>query len=48
MWPNLQETPDLVTCTEETLNGKLHFCVVDLRCEYSLPFDFVKDLLDYC
>ena len=25
MWPNPQETEDLVTFTEEMLNGKLHF-----------------------
>ena len=25
MWPNLKETADLVTFTEEILNGKLHF-----------------------
>ena len=25
MWPNHQETGDLVTFTEEILNGKLHF-----------------------
>ena len=25
MWPNPQETPDLVTFTEEILNGKLYF-----------------------
>ena len=25
MWPNPQETEDLVTFTEEILNGKLHF-----------------------
>ena len=25
MWPNLQQTADLVTFTEEILNGKLHF-----------------------
>ena len=24
MWPNPQETADLVTFTEEVLNGKLH------------------------
>ena len=24
MWPNPQETADLVTYTEEILNGKLH------------------------
>ena len=30
MWPNLQETADLITFTEEILNGKLHFCAVVL------------------
>ena len=25
MWPNPQETVDLVTFTEDILNGKLHF-----------------------
>ena len=25
MWPSPLETADLVTCTEEILNGKLHF-----------------------
>ena len=25
MWPNPQETPNLVTFTKEILNGKLHF-----------------------
>ena len=25
MWPNPQETADLVTLTEEIFNGKLHF-----------------------
>ena len=31
MWPNPLETPDLVTFTEEILNGKLHFlCSEDL------------------
>ena len=25
MWPNPQETVDLVTLTEEILNGKIHF-----------------------
>ena len=28
MWPNPQETGDLVTFTEEILNRKLHFCAV--------------------
>ena len=33
MWPNTQETADLVTFTEEILNGKLLFCAGILRCE---------------
>ena len=28
MWLNPQETADLVTFTEEILNGKLHFCAM--------------------
>ena len=28
MWPNPLETADMVTFTEEILNGKLHFCKV--------------------
>ena len=31
MWPNPQETADLVTFSEEILTGKLHFlCSVDI------------------
>ena len=33
MWPNPQETADLVTFIEEILNGKLHFL---FRASYSL------------
>ena len=29
MWPNHQETADLVTFTEEILKGKLHFLCGD-------------------
>ena len=33
MWPNPQETGDLVTFTQEILNGKLHFlCIVKTVC----------------
>ena len=28
MWPNPQFPGELVTLTEQNLNGKLHFCVV--------------------
>ena len=37
MWPNPQETADLVTFTEEILNEKLHFCAVHLK-EFTLMF----------
>ena len=30
MWPNPQETLDLVTFAEEIFNGKLHFCAVNV------------------
>ena len=30
MWPNPQETTDLVTITEEILNEKLHFLCSDI------------------
>ena len=35
MWPNPQFPADLVTFTEEVLNGKLHFCAV-LACDVLL------------
>ena len=31
MWPDPQETADLVTFTEEILNGKLHFLYSDIK-----------------
>ena len=37
MLPNSQETADLVTFTEETLNGKLHFLCSK---EYLLNFEY--------
>ena len=47
MWPNPQETADLVTFTREIINGKLHFlCSENV---YQIPkqtffreFDFSK------
>ena len=32
MWPNLQETADLITFTEEILNGKHHFLCREYIC----------------
>ena len=38
MWPNPQETADLVTFTEEILNGKLHFLfLIDLGHDQGRP-----------
>ena len=37
MWPISQETADLVTFTEEILNGKIHFLCSDIS--------FVKQLM---
>ena len=40
MWPNPQETADLVKFTEEILNGKLHFFVV-------MTFFYFLELFNY-
>ena len=39
MGPNPQETVDLVTFTEDILNGKLHFLcsVLVIKCPFSKP-----------
>ena len=45
MWPNPQETGDLVTFTEEILNGKLYFCAVFVcKTSYSIQW---KDCFGY-
>ena len=36
MWPNPQETADLVTFTEENLNEKLYFCAVYVNVNFDL------------
>ena len=40
MWPNAQETADLVTLTEEILNGKHHFF-------WSVTFKFEKEQIEF-
>ena len=40
MWPNPQETEDLVTFTEEILNGKLHFLCSELFLKATLDGGF--------
>ena len=35
MWPNPQETADLVTFTEESLNEKVHF-LFSVKCAWTL------------
>ena len=44
MWPNPQETTDLVTFTEEILNEKLHF-LCNVSCETSTSTEMVTDAL---
>ena len=41
MWPNLQETADLVTFTEEILNGKLRFFCSDTSSFQIFSFIFI-------
>ena len=43
MWPNPQETTDLVTFTEEILSGKLHF-LCSVRRSYKVQEDNVTIL----
>ena len=54
MWPDLQETMDLVTLTEENLNGKLHLLYSESYCfslftvfHYHLAFDETTLQLDH-
>ena len=49
MWPNPQEIADLVTLTEEILNGKLHFlCSVYYgTLEYQLPHTRFGQISDH-
>ena len=44
MWPNPQETADLVTFTEEILNGKLHFLCSASSILALLFFPYINDL----
>ena len=43
MWPNPQESADLVTFTEEILNGKVHFLCSEIYLQLIQPetFDFL-------
>ena len=43
MWPNPQFPGDLVTFTEEILNGKLHFFV---QCDTTLKYNIWKSLIE--
>ena len=42
MWPNPQETADLVTFTEEIFNGKLNFCVQNKPFIWSYEAPLIK------
>ena len=41
MWPNLQETADLVTFIKEIFNGKLHFLYSIIRGSQSRSQEFL-------
>ena len=44
MWPNPQFPADLVTFTEETFNGKLHFLCNDKTCsDHTQTMQLQKD-----
>ena len=45
MRPNLQETGDLVTFNEETINGKHHFCAVPVFCFKSMIYGSCSGIL---
>ena len=45
MWPNPQETADLVTFSEEILNGKLHFLCTE-RLVWKQNYDVLDDTPD--
>ena len=47
MRPNPQETADLVTFTEEILNGKLIFCAV-IRIPNSRLYFIYWNIIDQC
>ena len=48
MWPNPQETVDLVTFTEEILNGNFIFCaVVPGKVKTLVLFGLIFTALDY-
>ena len=41
MWPNPQETADLVTLTEEILYGKLHsLCTAQVVTQLNVAFNY--------
>ena len=47
MWSNPQETADLVTFTEEVLNGKPHFLCSGRTNELQKPFPEFKDVFRF-
>ena len=48
MWPNPQETANLVTFTEEILNGKLHFLRSDSNFDKILLNEIlIVDFIDF-
>ena len=47
MWPNPQETADLITFTEEIFNGKLHFLCTVLNVEDPLDLQITLAFFNF-
>ena len=49
MWPNPQETSDLVTFTEEILNRELHFLCIEITVNWKAIFqEIMLEILLMC
>ena len=46
MWPKTQETVDLVTVTENILNGKLHFLGIDTQSNHNIQHSIYSNIHD--
>ena len=44
MWPKTQEKVDLVTVTEEILNGKLHFLGSDTQSNHNIQYSIYSNI----
>ena len=47
MWPNPKEIADLVTFTEEVLNGKFQFFIQHLLQDLAYNYGVLRDLVQF-